>query len=225
VKYVLVLAALLARPVRAEAKGCHEVSHVVGYEKCTWFGTWSRDVDVPPIWLDFGFVHHRYTSEPYTLDQSAARAATPESLDTLSDGFSFRALYGRVLYGGVELNSGWLVTTPKPLGSTQVGYASDVEAHAIAGVHVALWRFGLGPELAAGGRAEDLANCNSKDPACHHVEVWQSRRALEARVHADVFIAPSWSFGISLGKSLIDRDDTRVVIYTGLHFRALDGAP
>jgi hypothetical protein len=219
------LTALLAWPVRAEAKGCHEVSGVVGYEKCTWFGTWSRDVDVPPLWLDFAFFHHRYVSEPFTLDQTAARAGTPESLATLADGFSFRALYGRLLYGGIELNTGWLVTTPQPTGMTKVGYAIDMEGHAVAGVHVALWRFGIGTELAAGGRAEDLVNCNAKNPACHQVDVWQTRRELEARVHADLFVAPTWSFGVSFGKSLIDRDDTRFMVYTGLHFRALDGAP
>ena len=48
-KALLVIAFVGAAAPRAHAKGCHETSNVVGYEHCSRFGSWSRDQDVFPF--------------------------------------------------------------------------------------------------------------------------------------------------------------------------------
>jgi hypothetical protein len=64
---VLALAAsvIAARP--AAAKGCHEKSHVVGHERCSRFGEWSRDQPILPLWVDVGFMRHSFQSQPVML--------------------------------------------------------------------------------------------------------------------------------------------------------------
>lgn len=223
-KALLVLL-VIAIPVRAHAKGCHEVSSVVGYEHCSWFGTWSRDTPVFPFWLDLTYYHHSYASEPYSLEASAAHTAAPGDLATTAQGFLFRMLAGRLVYAGIELGGGALSTRPRALDGAMPAFGSAGEGHLIVGAHVALWRFGLGAELAAGGRFEVLASCDPHVAACMQASDTQARRELELRVHADLFLTPRWSLGVLAGKSAIDAGDRELLIYTGIHVRALDGAP
>ena len=221
----LVLLVLVAIPLRAHAKGCHEVSHVVGYEHCTWFGTWSRDAPVPPVWIEMSYYRHTFTGEPYTLD-GAALSTSPGDLAATSDGMMFRFLAGRVLYAGLEGGGGWLTTIPHPYGATQPAWGSLMSGHVVGGAHVVLWRLGLGVEVAAGGRLAMIANCDAKaDPKCIQVSDTQTSRELELRARADLFIAPLWSIGVVAGKSLLADDERELLITTGFHFRALDGAP
>jgi hypothetical protein len=221
----LVILLALAIPLRAHAKGCHEVSGVVGYERCTYFGTWSRDTDVVPLWIDLTYFHHDFVSEPYTLDAASQRQLAPGSLATTAQGPMFRILAGRLLYAGVELGGGWISHMPEALGGAPPAWGSILTGHVVGGVHVALWRFGAGVEAAAGGRMEVLASCDAHDPRCMQTQDTQTRRELELRGHVDLFVTPQWSFGLMMGRSVIDRDDTQFMITMGMHYRALDGAP
>ncbi|MBV8762191.1 MAG: hypothetical protein JO257_33175 [Deltaproteobacteria bacterium] len=222
----LVIVALLAVSVRAYAKGCHETSQVVGYEHCTWFGTWSRDTPVFPLWFELTYYRHAFTAQPYTLDGAALSTTPGDDLTAISGGPMFRILAGRLLYAGLEGGGGWLSTLPHSYGATQPGWGGYMSGHIVGGAHVVLWRFGLGAELAAGGRWAVLANCNAKaDPMCMQVQSSQTSREVELRARADIFIVPQWSLGVVVGKSLLDDNDHELLITTGFHVRALDGAP
>jgi hypothetical protein len=216
----LIVIAVLAVSVRAHAKGCHEVSNVVGFERCTWFGTWSRDVDVAPFWMDLAFSMHSYTSEPYSLDAAASHGTTRDDLATTAMGPMFRMLYGRLFYTGVDFGGGWISQMPTTLGTTQPTWGSTLEGHVIGGAHVALWRFGIGAEAAFGGRWQVLSSCDQRsDPSCMPAQSSQTSRELSLRAHVDLFLTPRWSIGALLGT------DHELMIYTGVHVRAVDGSP
>jgi len=224
VKTALVVVLALAIPAHAHAKGCHEVSQVVGYEHCTWFGTWSRDTDVWPFWMDIAYYQHSYTSEPFALDASAR--GDGGSLATTAQGGMMRMLAGRIIYVGVEVGGGALTTLPTTGAGAQPHTGGEMEGHLIGGVHVSLWRLGLAAEVAFGGRAQMLATCDAKaDPGCMPLQDLQARRELQLRAHVDLFLAPRWSLGVTLGKSVLDAGDQELLITTGIHVRALDGAP
>lgn len=223
-KAIAILVALVAAAPHAEAKGCHERSYVVGLQRCSWFGTWSRDANVPRLWLDVGYYHHVFTSQPFTLGSSAL-TTTPADLTTVTGGPVFRILggIGDWFYTGGELAPGFLQQTPQVPGPAPT--VSDYLAmHAIAGVHASLFRIGASAELAGGFRYEDFEYCPLGDRKCTGgSEASQTRRELEARLRIDVFLTPSLSLGTMFGKSLIDRDDRIVMLYLGLHLRNLDG--
>lgn len=221
----LVVLLVLALAGRAHAKGCHETSHVVGYEHCTWFGTWSRDTPVFPLWIEMTYYHHTFDAEPFTLD-GAALATTSGDLATTANGPMFRVLAGRLLYAGLEGGGGWIGDLPRAYGAMQPGFGGFMTGHVVGGAHVVLWRLGLGAEIAAGGRMTMLANCDKRtDPSCMQVQDMQTSRELAVRARADLFLAPQWSIGVVAGKSLIDANDRELLITTGFHVRALDGAP
>jgi hypothetical protein len=219
----LVLAALLVSARPADARGCHERSHVVGYEHCTMFGLWSRDVDQPRLVLDVGYLHHRFTGEPFSL-MSAARETMPAT--DLRTGASVpgvhRLLYspGGLLYIGAEFGFGWLSRPPHVGADLSTSYGVF---HALVGAHVnPIWRVSLGAELAAGGRVESMSECTSK-PCPDSSELTQTSREIEARALVDLWMTPQLSLGVGYGRSLIADNDTTWMIYLGIHVRPMDG--
>lgn len=219
----MVAVCALGRPTAA--KGCHETSHVVGREHCTRFGNWSRDQPGPALVIDVGFVRRSFQSAPFSLGTGSLTAApTHAELATISaDPMADRILVGigDLFYAGADFSMGWLSTLPR--GSSPAA-ASGVlgEAHAIGGLHVALWRVSLGTELAFGGRITALAP--ERPPGATAAEAtFATRREVEARATIDFWITPHLSLGGGVGKSLITTDDTRFFLYLGGHLRALDG--
>jgi hypothetical protein len=227
IRGVVIAAALLGATHVAHAKGCHETSKVVGLEHCSRFGDWSRDQHVPALWVDVGGGQHHYLSDPFTLHttqlQSAQLGATDLSTTETSP-FDVRILggIGGIFYTGLELGGGFLTTKPRYDGVTPTTGGGG-ELLAVAGVHVGIWRFSVGGEVAAGEHGLTMmpdcggATCPKTD------ETTQSHRELEMRANADLWITPHYSLGASVGKSLVDPDDARFMIYLGIHVRAFDG--
>ncbi len=217
----LIVAALLAGAHRADAKGCTERSDVIGYHHCTWYGTWSREVPVPRFWMELGYFRHSYTSEPFTLGAQAMTIA-PERLATTAGGVEERFLYGldHLFYTGLELQPGWIAHVPRTPGIAP-NTLDYFGMHAVVGAHVELVRLALSAELAGGFRYEDFAYCKSKS-SCPY-DASQTRGEVEARLRLDAFVLPQLSLGTSLGKSLIDSNDTTWTVTATIHMRAIDG--
>ena len=221
-KALLVIVLVAGLAPRAHAKGCHEVSNVVGYEHCTRFGSWSRDQDVFPFHVEMGWIHQSFTARPFTLsDQPVARAAADgSSLGTVADGGAVRWVGGtRLFYGGFEMDTSGLTTQPQFAGLPAGGATWSFLG--VFGAHASLWRFAFGAELATGGRVTLYSYCgNEKECA---LEDTQGSGVLDARIRVDMFPAQHWSLGFMYGHSLIDHDAQSFIVYTGVHFRALDG--
>ncbi len=219
--------AAVAMPRIARAKGCHEVSDVVGLQHCSRFGMWSRDADVPRLWIDLGYFHERFQSEAFTPGAVArATAPQPGALGTGVAGGSVRALVGigRVVYTGGELLPG-VVNDEPPVAGLQPTLGAMFGFHGVVGVHVERYRVALSAELATGFRVMQLGYCvpytNCKSP-----DYWddnQARLELQARARVDVYLAPYWSLGVGYGHSLVDRDDHLWMVSTAIHIRPMDG--
>jgi hypothetical protein len=211
---LLVLAAIaIARPVHA--RGCRENSRVVGYERCYRFGAWSRDEDVLPVTMEFGWVQHDYVGRPFEL---AGQSATG-SLATTADAGSWRTLIASpIVYGGLELQLGGLSTQPELTGLPSSGTFGALLG--IAGIHGSLGRVAGAVELAAGGRFTFY--CYDSTRNCP-LGVTQDAAELEARARVDVFFGSTVSIGFAYGHSLVDRDDHSVFLLFGFHRRPYDG--
>jgi hypothetical protein len=221
---VAIAVVLAARPVHA--KGCHEVSDVVGLQRCSRYGVWSRDADVPRVWIEVGYFHQRFAAEPFTLGP-VALATTPPALDfsTAVEGFQLRMLggIGRFAYTGVEMLAGGIDEMPH-IDGVQPNDGMYMGMHAIAGAHVERYRIALGGELAAGFRATGFWYC-PPDVSCKNTQLseMQARLELQWRLRVDLFAAPNWSVGFGYGQSLVDANDHVWMIGTTIHARVMDG--
>ncbi len=214
-------------PRAAHAKGCHEVSDVVGLQRCSRYGTWSREADVPRLWIDIGWFYQRFTSEPFTL--AAAPLATAPATVGLGTGVSGAAVrwlggLGHVLYVGGELMPGGVTDMPRVIG-LQPTYGVYFGVHGVAGAHVERYRVGLSAELATGFRVTEFVYCEpgTNCKGDNFSDDTQTRLELQARVRADFFLAPHWTIGVGYGRSLVDRDDHIMMVTTAVHIRPMDG--
>lgn len=219
---VLACVAIAAAAPRAHAKGCHEVSNVVGYEHCSRFGAWSRDQPMFPLRFEWGWLHQDFPTHPFTLpDVPIARVASERGMqNTVTDGVAMRYLGGnRLFYGGIELDTSGLVQEPQFAGLPASGVSWSIVT--IEGLHWSWWRFSLGAELATGLRVTVYSYCGDQK-SCALMDT-EAGGVVEARVRAELFPTQHWSVGAMLGHSLIDATDRSFMVFTALHFRALDG--
>jgi hypothetical protein len=222
---VIAFAIAILAPARARAKGCHEISHVVGYEKCSRFGKWSRDQDIVPLVMEVGWLHETYPTKPFVLGSDADARTIGGASDTMpstvSNGVSIRWLAGnRLLYGGLEFDSGGMTQMPQ-FANLPAGTGATFEGLGVFGVHASLWRFAAGLELAAGARGSMYSYCGNQKSCSETDTVGQG--IVEARVRVEWFPVQDWSFGVAWGHSLLDSQDRSFYVFTGIHMRALDG--
>jgi hypothetical protein len=138
----------------------------------------------------------------------------------VTDGVSSRYLGGnRLFYGGLELDTSGLVQEPQFPGLPSTGVSSSVLT--IEGVHVSWWRFSIGAEIATGLRVTTYAYCNDTKNCL--LSDTEATAQVDARIRIEVFPAERWSVGVLVGHSLLDATDRSFMVYTGIHFRALDG--
>lgn len=221
----LIVVVLLAARVAEASKGCHEVSDVVGRQKCSFFGTWSREAAVPPLWLETGFLSRSFDAMPFSFDKQTALLERDPNLATTMYGTTMRLLMGSIIYGGLELDAAWDGRLPQATGATPAVSGLYLGSGAVIGAHVALWRVGFGAELVAGGRVAGFSACAGSDKNCPIDGEFQSRWLLDARARIDLFAVPRFSIGAVIGHSLIDAHDSTLMISVGFHIRALDGMP
>jgi hypothetical protein len=224
VKTLVIIAIVASLAPRAHAKGCHEVSRVVGYEHCFRFGGWSRDEHVFPLRLEVGWIHQDFMAKPLMLsgDAVARTAGDADSLATVADGVAVRWLGGgRLVYGGLEMDTSGLEREPQVPDLPASGASWSFLG--VFGVHASLWRFAFGVEVAAGSRITLFSYCGDQK-SCPQQDT-QFAGVIDGRVRAEVFPVPNWSLGVIYGHSMFDASAQSFIVYTGLHFRALDGMP
>jgi hypothetical protein len=221
-KLVALVIALIA--ARADAKGCHEHSDVVGFQHCSHFGTWSPDDPQDPrLWLELGDITERFTLPSVSfvsgtgVEGAAAHATAPA--------VALRGLYGldATFYVGGEMAFGGLVDVSEqlPRGATSDG-TDFLSPRAIAGAHTVVRRFALAAELAAGIRYYDIAACI--DELCMaNPDVGHTRLAIDARARVDFFFSRAGSIGVAVGNGLVDLGDHEVMAVVAVHVRAMDG--
>ncbi len=224
---MLVALAIALAATPADAKGCHEVSDVVGLQRCARYGQWSRDADQLRVWIDVDYFHHSFVATPFTLG-TAALSTAPQSNDfsTAASGVAFRGLFGfgRFAYVGGEMLAGGISRMPH-LEGIQPNDSIYLGMHSVAGVHVERYRFALSGELAAGFRAAGWIYClpNTDCKGDNQDSEMQARWELQARLRVDAYISPNWSVGVGYGVGLLDGNDRMLMIGTAVHARVMDG--
>ena len=220
----LVAIALLAIASRAEAKGCHERSDVVGFQHCGHFGTWSPDdPQMPRLWLELGDLTERFVAPTAIFTgNTASEGAAAQAIAT---GAVLRILGGLDdhVYVGGEASIGTLVETPQVLGAGITSDGTDfISLRAVSGAHVAVRHMLLAVELATGLRYYDIGACI--DAKCMSApDLGHDRFEIDARARVDYFISREFSIGFAIGNGLVDRGDRSAMITIATHFRAMDG--
>jgi hypothetical protein len=225
-KWAVVLAVVAAMTARAHAKGCHERSHVVGYQHCGRFGEWSPDTDAPLLWVDIGELTERF--DTHASEVVGGDVVHGGLTHATGVGFAVRVLVGwRVaprlaLYAGGEAEAGGLVDRSELLVGALDRESDFFAAHAVAGARTVVGRIGLASELAAGGRYAGVIGCI--DAACKvGADATGSRGELDVRVRADYWFASVGSVGVALGQNLFDANNREVLAVVTVHGRAWDG--
>lgn len=223
----IVIIAVLAAAHHAEAKGCHETSDVVGYHHCTRFAyMWSRESDSPRFTFELGYFYHRFTASSVNLgDAPLVMGGAAPDMATSAGGVAVRFIGGlnHVFYTGLEFDGGGNDVMPHPIG-TQPTDGLYMSPMAVFGAHVIeRYRVALSAELAGGFRYDDFYACPSAMPKCTTPDDSQTRRQLEGRLRAELFIHPHFSLAFSYGHSLIDSGDRTWMVSLGVHGRTMDG--
>jgi hypothetical protein len=228
---VITIALALAATGSAATAGhraCHEASSVVGYEECTRFGVgWSGrslswELGGAIVQLPFDAIDRALATSPNTHAVAPSRTGRAHVV-------RLRSVYGLTehFYVASELELGALTVMPAivldPVARDEVSSASDESGWLISGMLAAGLRTVTGPirfggELAFGPRLAVFSTERAPD-----VLFGQSAVALEARVHASVWLSPRWSAGVMLGTSVFERADTSITFGLGLHAFPYDG--
>jgi hypothetical protein len=222
----LAIAILVAtRP--ADAKGCHEVSDVVGLQHCSRYGLWSRDAEMPRLWVQVDYFHHRFMAAPFTLGTAAlSTSPQPVDLSNVAEGAAFRTLVGigPFLYVGGEMLVGGISQMPRIPGN-QPNDSVYMGMHSVVGAHVERYRFALSGELAAGFRAAGWIYCvpGTDCKGVNDLSEMQAPWELQGRLRVDAYIHPNWSIGVTYGLGLLDSNDRMVMVGTAIHARVMDG--
>jgi hypothetical protein len=215
---------LAAAPAAAGHRVCHEDSAVVGYQRCSRFGTeWSGATlswELGSAWLRFPLdAIDRMTSTGHVVAPASTGTATALRL---------RDLYGFTehFYVASELTFGWMTTMPlldvaptrgaMPTGDGTNGYLGA--GMLAAGLRSSLGPITLGSELAFGARLAVFSS--DRVPG---VLFGQGGPILEARAHANVWLSMHWSLSTMLATSVVERGDTSITVSLGLHAFPFDG--
>jgi hypothetical protein len=218
-------AVLAARP--AAAKGCHEISDVVGIEKCQRFGGWSRESSMPRLWLNLDFLSDHMPVAPFTLGAAAQTvgSSTPRDSSATMLGYmqSVHWAFTPLLYTGFDLGWGWMTNAPAVVGPP-VMHGMEFTTHSLIGAHVERFRIAVAGELALGPQLLAFDNCPFSESTCpSRQSATQTTVDLQARVRVDLFLHPNMSLGVTYGQSLLDATGHTLMIGIGIHPRAIDG--
>lgn len=199
---------------------CEEVSGVVGYRRCSRFGSaWSTPSWVPSLMIDIGVTSHRLANvgRSETLartvggeedDRSHVLALAPD----LRLGFAFPHFYV-----GVEASAG--VVRFADQFETPGGY---VRGGGVAGIASNSSAWSVAGELAV-GHEMILARRHSRDGM--QPDLIRSGLALDVRLRASLWATPWITIGAAVGTSAIHRGEASVGLFIALHGRAYDGRP
>lgn len=234
----LVAGVLAAQPALARADDdmhdvdeatCYEVgdnsppcvtdgTDVVGYRHCPWYGAWGSNLLDPYLFVDLGMNVRHFAARG--MNRAAARTTMPPTsgggIRTTSgdDALTFdeRIGYGIThgLYAAIDFELGNFADSE----STRSGQR-DVVLDGLASLGI---RGGLGPvalsvELSGGAMVSSYPSQNDVS----------TDALLEAHARADLWLAPWFSLGGTIGASLIDRGDWMAGLYLGFHTWAYAG--
>lgn len=240
-KRALIVLAIVGAGHVAEARGrsCHEVSSIVGYQRCTRFGYWSRGAT---FWWDLGLVTMRFDPKPIdgfatarqadgTTTQYHLVSAPGDDRSISTTGLRFRDLisFGHAWYVGGELDLTSITDGPTLVADVTARGATmtmDTGTHGfvsqnkvIIGRHVPVGPLTFAGELGPGFRIASYQTSALPDQVRGAAQAWF---VLEAHAKVDAWIAPNFSLGVSGGVDLVHARDVSLALTLGLHLTPYD---
>lgn len=240
---VAFLGAALACESRAFAKGCTEVSDIVGYEKCHRYGDgWAVERRWPigialtlpyqtfdPNGLGFDFAQGKHDPNTFTAsgDKFKSNALGAFGFNLRIEGFVWRWFYVGVEWG-LGFGHNQIADFTNIVGNTTTQFSgSDAGINTVLfhgggflGLRIPLGRMSLRLEGFAGG---NIATVNV-DSALGGYEGSGGRGSLMPRAAIDVWASPNVTMSAFGGFNGLDTRERTVGVMLEYHVRSFDGA-
>lgn len=241
----VILAGLALSPAALASRTCHEVSDIVGHQKCTRYGhAWSTE-DNYPITLGFGARYLSFAPEGTTFKGALKRdgkvtnvAYDSSALGTAplgGGGFGLR-ITGFVLpfiYAGIEY--GITLGHNERAGFSAGGATFEptgklVDTFGFGGGGLVGLRLPLGPisvrgEVLFGGYTLSLMQSVVKGTLeSNSVPMGASTWAIEPRVAVDLWATPWMTVSGSYGRNVVDHGSQTAALTLTWHVRSFDGS-
>lgn len=232
----------------SSTSACVDDSDVHGFRHCTKFGAWAGNMRIPRLFVELGSSMRAFQSGlgertgtvQHGLEQFAYRVVMPTAQDASRDlamTTTLRLGFGisRHLYSGLDGEIGGLVapatataemtTTPGTYGSPDVQQGSGLVLGiaGVAGYRAVGSRGSIALEGAGGLRSVRYKFDSSYHECETSTTIVDNRAIVEARARAELWLNPWLTAGVTLGSSVLDRDDWMAGIYLGAHSRAFAG--
>lgn len=224
--------------------GCVEDNDVVGYRQCTKFGAWSTNLRLPRFFVELGTNVRQFGSRlgshtgtvSHGSESFSYRMVMPEAggLDTaVTSAMRLGIGMPHGLYAGLEGELGGIsarggaveMQTAGTFGLPQLDAATGMYLGAlgIAGLRGTAGRATFGLEAAGGVRAERYRFASTYHNCETTSVIGVTEAVVEARARAELWLNPWVTAGVSLGTSVIERDNWLAGAYVGFHTRAFAG--
>jgi hypothetical protein len=224
--------------------GCVEDNDVVGYRQCTKFGAWSANLRMPRLFIELGTNVRQFGSRlgshagtvSHGTESFSYRMVMPESggLDTaVTSAMRLGIGMPHGLYAGAEAELGGIsarggtveMQAPGVFGTPQLDASTGmyIGLLGIAGLRGSAGRATFGLEAAGGVRTERYRFASTYHNCETTSAIVVSEAVVEARARAELWLNPWITAGVSLGTSVVDRNDWLAGAYFGFHTRAFAG--
>ena len=235
--FLVVVAGLVALPRLAHARGCTEVSDIVGYEKCHRFGdSWAVErrlpialaLQLPYLSFDpngYDFDASRGKKEPSLTVPGSSLGAT--TLDTVGFGARIEGFYLGPLYTGVSWGMGFghdrfaSVTASGTTLSPSNAFVNTTMMFggAILGVRVPLGWVSFRLEALFGGSSLSI----SQHSALGDYTSTAGHGIIEPHVFVDIWTTPSMTLSAYAGANVFDTKERTAGLVLEWHGRSFDG--
>lgn len=245
---VAALALLLLVPARAEARGCREVSDIVGEEKCTRYGgAWSLEGQLP-FSFHFGMRYADLSTSSTNFTEDNDKKSRPpgytsfsyrgdalgvKSLSTFGAAGGFGFFVYDQLYMGFEGSFGLgSVSTATFTASNGVKLSKDdgldvtvFHGGIPVGYRIPLGRAALRGELMTGFVQTQIDHHVDAAGLPSTMSASETRILVEPRLAADIWFTQHITFGVYGGVNVLDTDGRSRAFGISLawHNRSFDG--
>ncbi len=237
----LVALVVLALPAAARAGShCHEVSPIVGYQQCGWFGSWSFGAmaawEVGVSALRFDADHVDATANAVGADGSTTTyhltAAPGDDRAVTATGMRSRLSvgFGRTFYVASQLDLASITGGPHLVanvaergGTTIMPTAAGgalVQGEMLFGAHRRYGQLTIAAEAGPGVRFASYTPAalpGAKPP----MQAWF---VVDVHPKLDLWLAPNVSLGVVSGFDLVQHDGFSAALVLGLHVTPYDMA-
>ena len=239
---VFVLAVVVVTTRAYAGKSCVETSDIVGYQKCSEYGsTWANERR-PPLTISLG-EHTMFFSPAGRTFSAKATKNGPEIYSFSGEDLGDRPLVAhglawqitgyawRNVYLGIE--STWAFGKNYDYALSADGYrvsptglldTFQFSGGLLVGARVPLGKLSVRPEMLIGGRVVSLTQDATKDGETKRTNAGAAAWALEPRLALDLWASPWFSLSAFGGTDVLDhRSRSFGLMFVG-HLRAYDGA-